>query len=228
MSLPLTIIDLPNEILHSIAQYLDAFSIVWLQRSCRDFRESIPPPTHPELIKAETAGFGLQKNLYACGDCQRLRPRENFADKMVKSKEAKFGPKTVDRWCVECGINSGPGNPRYTAGDQIVTLSELYVICIDCREFREGASEIGKNASLCQVFRRRDLRRMEEFRERREVAQRRAEQAARRARRRALWGISASDSDDMIAPCPTWSEEQMDMVQAEASRYVNRRGRGSD
>ncbi|KAJ5991802.1 hypothetical protein N7451_007526 [Penicillium sp. IBT 35674x] len=228
MSLPLNILDLPNEILHLIAQHLDAFSIVWLQRSCRGFRELIPPPTHPELIRAETTAFGFHKDLYACGHCRRLRPRTEFADNMVKSKKAKFEPKAGDRWCVECGIKTGPGINRYAPGHHVVILKKLYVICKDCRTFGEGASEDGKNLSVCKVCRRRNIRIMEEYRERQALARRRAEQVARRARRRALWGDSASDSDDMMPPSPTWSEEQMDIVQAEASRYMNSPGPGSD
>lgn len=59
---------------------------------------------------------------------------------------------------------------------------------------------------------------VEADRERRRRARLRAEQAERRARRREAWG-SASDSDDMIPPSPTSSEEYMDMIQAEASMY---------
>ncbi|KAJ5523774.1 hypothetical protein N7494_010424 [Penicillium frequentans] len=83
---------------------------------------------------------------------------------MVKRQKGKFGSKAGDRWCVECGIKTGPGNNRYTAGNQIY---EAYVVCINCREFREGASENGKHLSICQVCdtrRRRVIRATEEDR----------------------------------------------------------------
>jgi hypothetical protein len=230
MSQPSNICDLPIEILLIIAQYLDAFSLIWLQRSCRLFREIIPSPTHLELIEAEKAHFGIENDLYACRDCLRLRPRAKFADNMVKRQKAKWGDNSTERWCVECGLNPRLGTNRYTAGNIITILGEPNVICLKCREFRQAASENGRPLFVCQVCRRSTRaieERAEADRERRERARLRAEQAARRARRREVWG-SASDSDDIIRPSPTSSEEYMDMVQAEAAMYMNSPGPGSD
>jgi hypothetical protein len=230
MSQPTTIRDLPTEILHIIAYHLDAFSLIWLQRSCRLFRELIPSPTHLELIEAEVTEFGTQNDLYTCRDCLRLRPRAKFADNMVKRKKAKWMENRWDRWCVDCGINPRPGTNRYTAGNLIVILGEPYVICLVCREFRAAASENGKPLTVCQVCRRL-ARAIEERKEadraRQERARVRAEQAERRARRSEAWG-SASDSDDVFPPSPTSSEEYMDMVQAEAATYMNSPGAASD
>ncbi|KAJ5614582.1 hypothetical protein N7528_008236 [Penicillium herquei] len=224
-----TICDLPTEILLIVAHHLDAFSLIWLQRSCQLFRGIIPSPTHLDIIEAETTQFGTENDLYACQDCLRLRPRTKFADNMVKRKKAKGGHNAKERWCVDCGINPRPGTNRYTAGNIITVLGEPYVICLRCRKFREGASDTGKPLFVC-YFCWRSTRLIEEHAEaeraRQERARLRAEQAKRRARRREMWD-SASDSDE-IPPSPTPSEEYMDMIQAEADMYMNSPGPGSD
>lgn len=215
MSQASTICDLPTEILLIIAHHLDAFSLIWLQRSCQLFRGTIPSPSHLELMEAEITQFGFQNDLYACLDCLRLRPRAKFADNMVKRKKAKLRYNAKQRWCVDCGLNPRPGTNRYTVGNIITILEKPYVICLECREFREGASEIGKSLAVCRVC-RRSTKAIEE----------RAE-AERRARRRETWG-SDSDSDEIIPPSPTPSEKYMNMIQAEAAMYMNSPGAGSD
>jgi hypothetical protein len=105
-----TICDLPTEILLMIAHHLDAFSLIWLQRSCQLFREIIPSPSHLELIEAEITPFGNRNDLYACQDCLRLRPRAKFADNMVKGKKKQVG--TQSNGTVVCGLWYQPA-PRH-------------------------------------------------------------------------------------------------------------------
>ncbi|KAJ6059925.1 hypothetical protein N7444_002857 [Penicillium canescens] len=221
-----TICDIPTEILLIIAHHLDAFSLIWLQRSCRLFREIIPSPTHLELIEAEITPFGNQNDLYACQDCLRLRPRAKFADNMVKRKKAKWGCKATERWCVDCGINPRPGTNRYTAGNIIgnhllsawnVANSEwapqktgtryLYAKSVgDLREQSRSVlrlTEHGMKGPVCELNRLNEE--PEDVR----------------------WG-SASDSDEIFPPSPTSSEEYMEMIQAEAATYMNSPGPGSD
>ncbi|PGH19077.1 hypothetical protein AJ79_00111 [Helicocarpus griseus UAMH5409] len=218
MSQSITIRDLPAEILHIIAQNLDAFGLIRLRRTCRDFRESIPSPTHRELIDAERTEFGFQNDLYACRDCLKLRPRAKFGDNMVKKKKAKFGYDAVNRWCVDCGINPRPGTNRYTAGNHIRILGETLVICMRCRKLRAAVLEEGTWLHDCQTCRyaRATEERDAYERARREMIQLRVEQAERRARRRELWG-SVPDSDTLLPPSPTSSELFLEMLQAEFS-----------
>lgn len=100
MSRTNTILDLPTEILLMIAYYLDAPSSIWLRNSCQILRRSIQPPTHAKLIEWETAGFGLQNDLYACRECLKLRPKAEFGDKMTKKEKEKWGFDMMNRWCV--------------------------------------------------------------------------------------------------------------------------------
>lgn len=68
--------------------------------------------------------------------------------------------------------------------------------------------------------------REEEYRSSQERARLKAEQIARRAKRRELLG-SDTDSDE-LPPSPTWSELQLDMIQAEADFYMNSPKAGSE
>ncbi|KAJ5312242.1 hypothetical protein N7508_003072 [Penicillium antarcticum] len=229
MSQPATIQILPTEILHLIAKNLDVFSLINLQHSCQRFCESIPSPTHKQLIEAEKSGLGFQKEFYACRDCLRLRPRAKFADTMIKRKKAKWGPGATDRWCVDCGLHPQPGTNRYTVGNLIPIMGGVYIICLRCGDFGVAAVEDGKpvETPLCEICWRPIRARLRAEQVRQEKARLRAEQAERSARRRGM-GYSASYSDDVVPPSPTWSEEFMDLVQAEADSYMNSPGPGSD
>lgn len=137
---------------------------------------------------------------------------------MVKKKKGKWSTNAADRWCVDCGLNPRPGTNRYNAGDVIIILGELNVLCLRCREYKEGTSRDGTPLRVCKVCyepTRLAEKRAEAERAREERARLRAEQAERRARRLETWG-SASDSDDVCPPSPTWEDEFMHMVQADA------------
>lgn len=72
----------------------------------------------------------------------------------------------------------------------------------------------------CRLQSRFLERRAEEHKARQKEAWERAERAMRRAKGREMWGSDYEDRADYIPPSPTWSEE-MDMLQAEASAYMN-------
>lgn len=226
-----TLLDLPAEIHQLIAECLDFPSRIRLKLVCQHFYALLPPLNLSQMLEVEVSAFGMQKDLYTCRDCLRLRPRARFADNMVKRKRAKFAVDAKKRFCVDCGVNARPGTTRYTRGSQIVIQGEQYVICRSCGVFREAAVEGGRNMSECRhcrLYSREIERRLEEYRERQERARLRSEQAMRRARRRELWGSEYEDSEEDIPPSPTWSEIQMDMVQSEANDYMNSPKPGSE
>lgn len=109
---PTSLCVLPTEILLMIAGHLDLFSRILLRCSSRLFRGTIPPPTHMELVEAETSQFGIQNALYACQDCLRLRPGAEFADNMLNKSKAKSGCNVRLRWCVDCGLK--PASRHYS------------------------------------------------------------------------------------------------------------------
>jgi hypothetical protein len=226
------LIDLPNEIQQHIIDYLDFPSNVLLKMTCRYFNTFITALGHGELMEAETSDFCLQKDLYACRDCLRLRTKTTFADNVVRKRRGRYRIDSAKRFCVDCGVNPREGTTRYCAGSQIVMQGELYVICGSCRTFAKGArTEEGRNTSVCQrcwSFSRAIRQRDEEHHARQERARLRAEQALKRAQKRKIWGSEYETSDDDISPSPTWSDIQFDMVQAEANLYMNSPKPGSE
>ncbi|KAJ5952572.1 uncharacterized protein N7479_010985 [Penicillium vulpinum] len=109
-------------------------------RSFRLFHETIPSSTLLELIEAETSAFGMQNDLNVYLDYVILRPRAQFRDNMVKRKNARWGSNAAQRSWVNCGLNPRPGTKRHTAGSLITLMGEPYVICLQCRRLRAGAS----------------------------------------------------------------------------------------
>ncbi len=86
--------------------------------------------------------------------------------------------------------------------------------------------EHGRNVSFClrctaayERIRNEEMRQM-----------RKKERAERRAARRAIWGSDYDEytDDSSETPSLTWSEIQMNMVQAEADEYMNSPKAGSE
>lgn len=226
-----TFLKLPTEVHALVAECLDLPSRMQLRKVCRYFLELIPQLSIHEMLKVEVSAFGIQKDLYTCGDCLRLRPRAKFADNMVKKKKARFAINAEKRFCVECGINPGKGTTRYTRGSLIVVQGESFALCRSCGSFSEAAVEGGRNiceCKRCRLFSRAIEQRAEEYRARQERARLRAEQALQRTRRREIWGSEYEYSEDDISTSPTWSDIQMEMIQSEADTYMNSPKPGSE
>lgn len=225
-----SLVTLPLELQEQVVQELAFPDNIFLRMTCRHFGAIIKPLTYEQLFLAESTEFAIREDIYACRDCLRLRGASKFADNMTKNKRGRFGPENWKRFCVECGLQSGPGNTRYTRGSRIMIKGVCHVICIRCGEFREGSDD-SNGLSECVTCGARRRAFNEELRRREEQFQRarlRAERIAKRERRRELLGSDyGMDSDDSSASL-TWSEEQLAMVQAEADIYMNSPGPGSD
>jgi hypothetical protein len=232
-----SLLALPLELQEQVFQELGFPDNISLSMTCRHFWATTKPLTHKQLLLAERTEFAIGKDIYTCRDCLRLRPASKFADKMTKRKRGRLGSKNHKRFCVECGLKSGPRNTGYTRGSRIMIQGVCHVICIRCGEFGEGSDD-SSGLSDCWTCgaRRREIREFnEELRRREEKFQRgrlRAERIAarerRRERRRELFGSDNSmDSDDSSASL-TSSEDQLEMIQAEADLYMNSPGPGSD
>jgi hypothetical protein len=225
---------LPLELQEQVIRKLEFPDIIFLRMTCRHFNNIVKPLTHAELLVAERTEVTIWKDLYACRYCLRLRPASKFADKMLKKKRRQSGCDSSNRFCVECGIKSGPGITRYTRGSQIIVQGVSHVICIRCGEFEEGGVDNGKNTSECLNCWARTKAYRDGLREREELFQRtqerarlRAKRIARRAGRRENLGSSSEDSDELSAS-PTWSEVHMAMIQSEANEYMNSPKAGSE
>ncbi|KAL2216956.1 hypothetical protein M432DRAFT_658985 [Thermoascus aurantiacus ATCC 26904] len=195
-----SLLGLPTEVQEHIIQYLNFPEIICLMITCTWFNNLIRPLTHRELLEAENTLRGE--------------------------------PGANNRFCVECGINPSKGTTRYTVGSQIIVQGVLYVICGSCRSFKKGAKDDdGNNTAECEScwrFRRAIKQRNDEHRARQERARKRAEQTARRAVRREMYGSEHEDSDEDIPPSPTWSDDYFEMIQAEADQYMNSPKSGSE
>lgn len=225
-----SLVTLPLELQEQVVQELAFPDNIFLRMACRHFCAIIKPLTHEQLLLAERTEFAIREDIYACRDCLCLRRATNFADNMTKNKRGRFGPENCKRFCVECGLQSGPGKTRYTRGSRIMIRGVCHVICIRCGEFREGSDD-SKGRSECVKCGARRRAFDEELRWREEQFQRtrlRSERIAERERRRELLGSAYDmDSDDLSASL-SWSEEHLAMIQAEADLHMNSPGPGSD
>ncbi len=58
--------------------------------TCNYFHAIIKPLKHIQLLAAETTEFAIEKDVYACCYCLRLRLGFRFADKMLKKKRNRY------------------------------------------------------------------------------------------------------------------------------------------
>ncbi|PWY89886.1 hypothetical protein BO70DRAFT_393082 [Aspergillus heteromorphus CBS 117.55] len=103
-----------------IAQSLPLLPTLYhLRQTNHYFHTLLPPPTHTELLAAETSPFAIAHNLYACRYCLRLRPGHTFADRMLRHGRGRYGRKQGNRFCLECGVKprEGGSEARYALGD---------------------------------------------------------------------------------------------------------------
>lgn len=233
MSSPPCLLSLPLELQNQIIQELAFPDVVFLKMTCSHFYAVVKPLTHGQFLQAGITKFAIRKDIYACCDRLRLRPASSFADKMLKKKKSRFGQEVDKRFCVECGTHPRLGTTRYTRGSQIVVQDMLFVICIRCEAFKEGAKDGYNNTSECQrcwakskAYKEGLRQREEEYQRHQERARLKAEQISKRAKRRELLG-SDSNSDE-LPPSPTWSDIEYEMVQAEADLYMNSPKAGSE
>ncbi|KAL2017781.1 hypothetical protein VTK56DRAFT_1699 [Thermocarpiscus australiensis] len=204
-----TLLELPGEIHNRIIGQLEPMDLLMLRSTCRYFRNIIPPLNMDELLVAEISKIGIERNLYACCLCLRLRRAWHFADKMMKGPKRKLpegGSSRHTRFCVECGLNPPPGHHGYTRGDFITRNGVVSVKCMFCTRLAQAAKDgSGKNTQWCTrcwpivTPEGREMRRLEAARRQQEEERRqreRQEQEQRRLQRRAVWGSDAEDTDE--------------------------------
>jgi hypothetical protein len=145
------------------------------------FYDMIPPPTHAELLTAETSDFARENNIFACVGCTRLCPEAVFSPKMVKRKKAAGGTEARNRFCIECGRRPLPGLHRYMLGARWEESGMLFVRCLRCTTITMGPEE--QNVPLCLSCHTQDLERARAAKELERVRREAREQEERRQRR---------------------------------------------
>lgn len=83
--------NLPPEIHHEIIKRLPFYDKSNLRATNPYFHTVIPPFTHQDLLAAEREDYSIERNLYTCRDCQRLRHKSKFADDTTKKKKSRDG-----------------------------------------------------------------------------------------------------------------------------------------
>ncbi|KAL2869243.1 F-box domain protein [Aspergillus lucknowensis] len=152
------LLSLPPELHLLIISNLSFPDLTCLKVTCSYFYHLIPPMSHEELLEAECTAFAIDKDLYACRYCLRLRSGGRFADRMLRRRRGRRGRHAGRRFCVQCGLKprGDSGEARYGPGAQVVMMGTAYVLCAECRRLgvagmqRVGAMQPGALSHLCE------------------------------------------------------------------------------
>jgi hypothetical protein len=181
----LTLLNLPGELQNKIIGELEPLDLLILRATCRHFRTIIPLDIHV-LVAAETSTVAMERNVYACCLCLRLRHSSHFADKMMKKAKRKLGGGGPNRFCTPCGLNPPPGRTGYGRGTFIMKNGVVSVLCICCGRLEHPAQHSNSNnAQYCvscwaRTPEGQEMQRQEEAeRERREKVRAEAERRRR-------------------------------------------------
>lgn len=143
-------LDLPPELHALITEFLPICDLLQLKLTCGYFHDLIPPPSHDQLLQAESTDWARHRDLYACRYCLRLRPACRFADRMLRRRRSRRGSDSGKRFCVECGLRPRRGTARYGPGAQITVQGIFFVLCLSCQQFQPGARDrLGRNTLEC-------------------------------------------------------------------------------
>ncbi|KAJ4380999.1 hypothetical protein N0V86_003346 [Didymella sp. IMI 355093] len=123
---------------------VDFMSVYKLRLSTKYFYNTISAPDPVHLLMLEDMQFSLEKSLYACKYCLRLRPASKFAEKMLRGKTGRYGDHPCNRFCADCGFDTRKPQ-RYMRGTQQKVNGELWVRRIHCDEVKKGI-EVGETA----------------------------------------------------------------------------------
>lgn len=120
------ITTIPAEFILNITNNLRLDEVILFPGVPGFFYNTIPPPTHQQLLKAETEKRAHYYGLLTCGGCLRLRDRGEFSDKFMMPSDAKYHlvcpgfrsreVKAAQKFCHECGVRPLPGEFRYWLG----------------------------------------------------------------------------------------------------------------
>ena len=79
----LLITTIPAELILNITNHLRLDEVILLRGVSRSFHNTIPPPTHQQLLKAETEDWADFSELLTCGGRLRLRDEGEFSHQFM-------------------------------------------------------------------------------------------------------------------------------------------------
>ncbi|KFY45634.1 hypothetical protein V494_00859 [Pseudogymnoascus sp. VKM F-4513 (FW-928)] len=198
------LLTLPFEIQTAILTHLQSFDPYALRLTNRHYYALIPPPTHAELLSAETSETGF----LACVGCTRLRPIAAFSSKMIMKKRGPGGAQAHNRFCIECGRRPIPGPHRYVLGSRWKENGASFVRCLRCGVI--GRAPEDQRVPLCFSCHTQHLEREKAARElervRRETRER-EEREVLRAARRVIWVERGGALSDFSSADPREEED---------------------
>ncbi|KAK4098913.1 hypothetical protein N658DRAFT_390285, partial [Parathielavia hyrcaniae] len=126
------LLNLPGEIQNKALDELEPFGLLQLRATCHHFRTIVPLLGIDELVMAETNQTALERDLYACCLCLRLRHSTHFADNMMWKAKKNSEGESVNRFCIPCGLRPPPGKNGYPKGILLTRNGLWFVICRHC------------------------------------------------------------------------------------------------
>jgi hypothetical protein len=145
------LLNLPGEIQNKIVGELEALDLLPLRATCQYYRNIIPPgnPTMHELVVIERSQTGMERDLYACRLRLHLRHSSHFADRMMKKDKRKGEVGTINRFCVDCGLEPPPNQNGYSRGANITRSGLVSVKCVFCLRLAAPARVDSRYCTRC-------------------------------------------------------------------------------
>lgn len=110
----------------------------YLRLTNRHFYNIVEKATHDDILGVEQTIWAIERRLYACKFCIRLRHASKFADAMLKGKTGRNGTQRFKRFCADCGFAPPQGQIRYSRGSEAIVNGERWVWCRLCQYVKKG------------------------------------------------------------------------------------------
>ncbi|KAH9907821.1 hypothetical protein F4778DRAFT_448467 [Xylariomycetidae sp. FL2044] len=129
-----SLLGIPAELQLHIVEMVDFPANRHLEATCRQFR-SLMQTLRDRLFNDERSDFAMEHRLFACFDCQRIKPSSAFADTQRKGSRGKNGVMARFRFCIRCGIkevHERVPRTRYSPGVRFKSQGKWVVWCVCC------------------------------------------------------------------------------------------------
>lgn len=135
----------PTELHYKILDLLEIQDKARLSCTNVYFSLLIKPPTLQEFLVAETTQWAIDRCLFSCRGCVRLRPLRKFTDDMRKGKRGRNGVDAGARFCIDCGVD----RDWFPLGAEYTIMGKRWVKCKAqrCGRFTDQAGSKG----LCNI-----------------------------------------------------------------------------
>jgi hypothetical protein len=102
MATTFPILNLPSELILSVADHLDFPISIHLKITCKHLNTLIKPLNRQQLLDAEKTGFAYMRGILACRCCLRLRTIDKFSERSCTITKLRGGTDAHLRICQDC------------------------------------------------------------------------------------------------------------------------------